>query len=634
MISEHASPLATLGGVDAGGQNVYVAETARQLAAVGHEVDVYTRRDNPDLDDTVAFAPGVRIVHIDAGPAEPVRKEDLFGLMEEFGERTVARCALRSYDIVHANFFMSGMVAMRLKRELDLPFVITFHALGKVRRMHQGPEDCFPDQRFAIEEEIVREADRIIAECPQDEEDLVRLYHAHPDRIVIVPCGFSAREFFPIDRTLARRRVGLPEDVPIILQLGRMVPRKGVATVVRAHARLLREHGIEARLVIVGGTEDYFDPRATPEHGRLASIVEEEGTGEYVTFTGRRDRGALKYYYSAADVFVTSPWYEPFGITPLESMACGTPVIGTNVGGIKFSVRDGETGYLVPPRDPDALAERMAHYFSSPALQKVLARQSLERVRSLFTWDSVANRIDTVYKDVVAGRLPHVTEETRSVIDHAFDALAEALTDARRHLTDSLQEVSSLIADRLSKGSKVLVAGNGGSAAEAQHFAAELVGRFLIPERRALPAMALCADGAVITAWANDMGYERAFARQVEAFGEPGDILIGLTTSGNSQNLIHAFETARDKGVTTVAIAGCGGGRLRALADRSLIVLSADVQRIQELQLAIIHMLCELIEVQVVAAEGNELSVVAATAEPPLALLPRLDGHSARAAMR
>src|SRR5262249_43770044 len=154
---------------------------------------------------------------------------------------------------------------------------------------------------------------------------------------------------------------GLHPDEPLILQLGRMVRRKGVENVIRGFACLLRRHGISARLLIVGGETSEPDPAATPEIGRLMSVAREEGVEGLVLFVGRRDREMLKYYYSAADVFVTTPWYEPFGITPVEAMACGTPVVGANVGGIKFTVRDGEAGYLVPPEDPEALAERLAH---------------------------------------------------------------------------------------------------------------------------------------------------------------------------------------------------------------------------------------------------------------------------------
>ena len=406
MISEHASPLAALGGVDSGGQNVYVAQLARQLGRIGHEVDVFTRRDSSELPPVVAMAPNVRVIQVRAGPANNIPKEQLLPHMPAFTREMLRWADGDAYDLVHANFFMSGLVGAELKARLGLPLVVTFHALGRVRRMHQGAADGFPEERIEIEERVVREADRIIAECPQDEADLIQQYDAEPSRVSIVPCGFDRSELWPMSKALARYSLGLPSEEPLLLQLGRMVPRKGVDTAIRALAPLRDRHGISARLLVVGGASDEPDPRLTPEIGRLQEVAAEAGVGDQVTFVGRRGRGRLRYYYSAADAFITTPWYEPFGITPLESMACGTPVIGSNVGGIKFSVRDGETGYLVPPRDPDAVADRAAQLFRYPKLRAVFGRQAITRVNDLFTWERVAGQIASVY-----GR---VLDETRS----------------------------------------------------------------------------------------------------------------------------------------------------------------------------------------------------------------------------
>jgi D-inositol-3-phosphate glycosyltransferase len=404
LISEHASPLGLLGGVDGGGQNVYVAQVAKRLAALGHAVDVFTRRDDPGQPFVRAWEGGVRVVHVPAGPAAYVRKEDLYPLMPEF-TRAVLRFIDREearYDVLHANFWMSGLVAAEIKRTLGTPFVVTFHALGRVRRLHQGEADGFPDARFAVEERVAAEADRIIAECPQDEHDLLTLYDADPARITIVPCGFDDGELWPVEKARARAHLGLPPGERVVLHLGRMVPRKGVDTVVRGFARLMREHRIAARLLLVGGERDDPDPAATPEIGRLHAIAADEGVADAVTFTGRRRRDVLRWYYSAADVFVTTPWYEPFGITPVEAMACGTPVVGADVGGIKYSVRDGETGLLVPPRDPAAVATALARLYADPALLRRMQRRSIERANRFFTWQRVAAELADVYERVLA----------------------------------------------------------------------------------------------------------------------------------------------------------------------------------------------------------------------------------------
>lgn len=405
MISEHASPLDCLGGVDSGGQNVYVAQVAKQLAALGYEVDIFTRRDDAGVPDLVECRPGMRVIHVNAGPPTFVPKEELLPFMDEF-RRGLLRFADGQgidYDLMHAHFFMSGLVAADIKRRRGWPFVITFHALGRVRRLHQREADRFPDERIAIERRVMDEADRIIAECPQDEEDQVKLYGTRREKISLVPCGFDKSELWPVPTREARREVGLNTHEPVVLHVGRMVPRKGVDNTVRGFARLVLQHGVQARLVIVGGESDEPDPVLTPEIGRLQQIAAAEGVAECVQFVGRKRRADLKYYYSAADVFVTTPWYEPFGITPLEAMACGTPVIGANVGGIKYSVRDGHTGYLVPPNDADALGERLAYLLRRPQLLRRFSQQAIERVNRQFTWKRISAQIADVYEELLTG---------------------------------------------------------------------------------------------------------------------------------------------------------------------------------------------------------------------------------------
>lgn len=419
LISEHASPLATLGGVDNGGQNVYVAQVARALAALGCQVDVFTRRDDSELEEVYRWEPGVRIIHVPAGPPRYIEKEGLLPYMKQFARYMIQFIRRYGrYDLIHANFWMSGLVAAIVKRDLGIPFVITFHALGRVRRVFQGENDAFPDARFAVEDYVIAAADRIIAECPQDKEDLTHFYRANPRRVTIVPAGFDSREMEPIEQAAARRLLGLDPHERIILQLGRIVPRKGIDNVISGLARLVHDHGISARLLVVGGETEDPSPSATPELARLMKIARDGNVAGLVTFTGRRQRDLLKYYYSAADVFVSTPWYEPFGITPLEAMACGTPVIGANVGGIKFTVVDGKTGFLVPPNDPQALAARLAEIFQNQTLRRALGRQAVERVQAHFTWSRITGQLFEVYDAVIRETQPQAAvEHTRAGVD-------------------------------------------------------------------------------------------------------------------------------------------------------------------------------------------------------------------------
>jgi glycosyltransferase involved in cell wall biosynthesis len=407
LISEHASPLAAVGGIDAGGQNIYVAQIARQLGRLGYTVDVFTRRDSGRLPELVDYAPGVRIVNVPAGPPSYVRKEEMLPLMEEFSDY-VCEFARRDggYLLSHANFFMSALVSARLKERLGTPFVVTFHALGRVRRRHQRDADQFPLERLQIEERTIACADGIIAECPQDRADLTTLYGADQRRISVIPCGFDKGEFWPITKPFARRALSFASSEPLLLSVGRLTPRKGLDNLIRGLARLSQEQGIRARLVIVGGNSDLADPALTPEIARLQALAAEEGVADRVLFTGRRSREFLKLYYSAADLFVTTPWYEPFGITPLEAMACGTPVIGADVGGIRFSVMNGVTGFLVPPNDPAVLAARAAELLRDPQRMKEMGRSGIQRVHAQFTWPKVARSISVFYEQVLGVRMP------------------------------------------------------------------------------------------------------------------------------------------------------------------------------------------------------------------------------------
>ncbi len=402
MVSEHASPLADLGGVDCGGQNVYVRHVARQLARLGHRVDVFTRRERPAQREVVPFDAGCRVIHVPAGPAAVLPKEALLPHMHAFGRSLLNHCAQAQaagdgYDVIHANFFMSGLASLTASARLHLPLVMTFHALGRVRRLHQGSADGFPDARFAIEETLVQRADRLIAECPQDQADLETLYHARPDQIDVVPCGFDAAEFAPIDRAEARRRLGVPADAFVVLQLGRMVARKGVDNVIEAIGKLPADARERVRLYVVGGNTVEPDPQATPELARLQAVAANAGVATQTVFVGKRGRADLRAWYSACDVFVSTPWYEPFGITPVEAMACGRAVIGADVGGIRSTVRDGRTGFLVPPKDPQALAARLLQLMQQPELCREFGQAGLVRARMLYTWLGVAGQLEKAY---------------------------------------------------------------------------------------------------------------------------------------------------------------------------------------------------------------------------------------------
>ncbi len=399
-MSEHASPLALLGGQDAGGQNVYVDEVSRNLGRLGYAVDVFTRRDNEDVPEVVDWAPGVRIVHLQAGPSRFLLKDEIWPFMGEFRDALLSFMVRDriSYQLIHGNFWMSGSVAASLRHQLGVPAVQIFHAMGKTKQRHQGAADTSPHERIRVETDVVRQVDRLIAQCPSEQAELVDDYGADPQKVVIIPSAVNIDIFYPVPRDEARRRIGLSPDDLVVVYVGRMLPRKDVRNVVRAVALLAQRTTLPVKLLLVGGETAEPDPVVTPEIGALQQLTAELGIEDRVRFVGKRQPEVLRDFYSAGDVAVTTPWYEPFGLTPLEAMACGRPVVGSAVGGITFTVEDGVTGFLVPPRDPEALAAKLEELLSEPEMRARMGRAARARVEREFTWPTVAQRTAALYE--------------------------------------------------------------------------------------------------------------------------------------------------------------------------------------------------------------------------------------------
>ncbi|HEY6745954.1 MAG TPA: glycosyltransferase [Mycobacteriales bacterium] len=397
MVSEHASPLAAVGGVDAGGQNVHVESLARALARAGHGVTVYTRRDAADLPDRIRTADGVVVEHLTAGPAAPLPKDDLLPLLGELSSALAARLAADRPDVVHAHFWMSGLAALSATRGLDIPVVQTFHALGVTKRRFQGRHDTSPPVRIRMERALARNADRVIATSTDEVAELLRV-GAFRDRITVVPCGVDVEQFTP-DGPAAEKG-----DRPQLLCIGRLVPRKGFDTVIRALAAIP-----DAELVIAGGpvAEKLDDD---PEAARLRRLAQRFGVADRLRLIGAVPRPDMPALLRSADVVVCTPWYEPFGIVPLEAMACGVPVVANAVGGFLDTVVDGATGTLVPPRRPDQLAAAVRKLLSEPFWREAYGTAGVDRARSRYSWDRIAAGTLAVYEDLL-GRGAPVTDD-------------------------------------------------------------------------------------------------------------------------------------------------------------------------------------------------------------------------------
>lgn len=398
MVSEHASPLATLGGVDAGGQNVHVAALSAALAERGHDVTVYTRRDDPSLPERVRMRPGVEVVHVDAGPPSPVPKDELLPFMGDFGRVLAAHWRREVPDVVHSHFWMSGVAALEAADRLGParpPVAHTFHALGNVKRRHQGAEDTSPPERETLEPGVGHRADTVIATCSDEAFELIPL-GVPSNRIAVVPCGVDTGLFAPDGPAEARGRRFR------IMTVGRLVPRKGVGSTITALARLAAAGRDDVELVVIGGSRGPDEVMQDPDVQRLRERARAEGVEHLVEFRGQVPHAELPAALRSADVVVCAPWYEPFGIVPLEAMAVGVPVIAAAVGGLIDTVVHGRTGLHVPPRDPDAIAGAIETLRDDPELRAELGRAGVARAHSRYTWAKVAADTERVYRGLAA----------------------------------------------------------------------------------------------------------------------------------------------------------------------------------------------------------------------------------------
>ena len=389
MLSVHTCPLAALGGKHTGGMNVYVRELSRELGRMGVEVDVYTRSQNPAIPRVVALGERAHVIHVPAGPERSLAREGVADHLEEFVDGVEEwRIARGDYDLIYAHYWLSGLVGLALRERWTVPVVQMFHTLGRLKNsVARSTSEVEPLRRIEAESHLVSAVDRMIAANVVESDHLRRLYEADRARIAIVPCGVDTTLFRPGDRGEARRELGLG-DHPIVLYVGRLEPIKGLDTLLDAVGRLYAT-GHQVELLVVGGDPD--DEPAGRE-AQLRQRIEALGLSATVRFVGAQPQDALPAYYVAADVTVLPSHYESFGMVALEAMACGSPVVGSRVGGLTTTVRDGVTGHLVPEGDVDALAQRLADLIDDPDAGERLGREGA-RWAVQHRWPCVAEAI-------------------------------------------------------------------------------------------------------------------------------------------------------------------------------------------------------------------------------------------------
>lgn len=409
VISMHSSPMGELGTRDTGGMSVYVGEIARRLASMGHAVDIFTRIQSSGRQSIIRPFEGVRVIHLAAGPPEPLSQTALHGCLGEFFENMerFRRHEGASYDLVHSHYYLSGQIGLWARKLWHAPLVFTAHTLGTAKNRY-GTAVREPEWRIAVEERVCRECDLILAGTEREKSDLVQLCGALPQRVRVVPCGVDLDTFRPLNRLESRAKLGLKADERVLLYVGRFDPIKGVDRLIEAVSDLRRE--ISLRLLLVGGGGE-----SAPEDRSLRALCARLSLDGCVTFEGRRAHGDLPDYYRAADALVLPSYYESFGLVVLEALACGTPVVATRVGIVEDIVRNGVNGGVVSESSAAGLAKGIHHLLGRCDAHGVRADAIHATVRD-YDWNTVAERIDLEYRMLTGwgGSLQGERKEERS----------------------------------------------------------------------------------------------------------------------------------------------------------------------------------------------------------------------------
>ena len=410
MISYHTCPLATLGGKDTGGMNVYVRDLTRELGRLGIHVDVFTRSQDEHVPHVLHdLGYGNRVVHIPAGPEQPSPKQELPDYIPEFvqGIKQFAAEKGLCYDLIHSHYWMSGLAAEMLSDAwCGIPIIQMFHTLGEMKnRIAQSDDERETPARLEGERQILTRADRIIAATLAEKAQLEWLYKADARKITIIPPGVDTGRFYPIPKDEAKAFIGIPSEDRMVLFVGRIEPLKGLDTLIRAMACTgLENSDCPAYLAIIGGDPSANPEEMTSEMTSLQQLCRDLKMDRTVVFLGKRGQDTLPYYYSAAEVLVMPSHYESFGMVALEAMACGTPVIASQVGGLAFLIQDGVTGYHVPGGDSDALCEKLTLLLGNAEKRETMGASAAEEAKA-YSWDKIAEQMLAVYESLVQ---PHL----------------------------------------------------------------------------------------------------------------------------------------------------------------------------------------------------------------------------------
>ena len=382
FITLHACPLAAPGQGKSGGMNVYVRQLAGALSDMGMKIDIFTREHLDVVNRVETIGPNVRVIHLKAGEPD-AHLGDLYALLPDFLERLndFREEEGLEYDVVHSHYWLSAWVGRELSQAINVPHVVTFHTLSLIKMQSRAGEIEQTERPF-VEAEVMATADRIIAFSPHERDSMARLYGADACKVSLVPCGVDLEVFRPLDQKSVRSRLGLNGE-KILLYVGRVEPIKGLDLLVETAAQMDSTEGV--RMMVVGA-----DVNGDREMDRVKQLAKERDLEDKIDFVGQVDHDDLPLYYNAADVCVVPSYYESFGLVALESMACGTPVVATRVGGLSTIIHHGRTGYLKSWRCPEAFANSVEMIISSDGLQQSMGEAARKRAEGM-GWDNVAS---------------------------------------------------------------------------------------------------------------------------------------------------------------------------------------------------------------------------------------------------
>lgn len=399
VISYHTCPLTDEEDAEIGGMNTYILELSKALSKKGYVIDIYTRCVDKDSPKVMKVLKNLRVIHLGAGEPVKIPKKKLAQYIPEFIENLnlfIGKEKL-SYDLISAHYYLSGRIGLELKNKYQIPLFITFHTLALMKNLVAKSEEEKEDfGRIKTEFELVKYADKVIATSAADREYIHALYNCPLSKISILTPGVDLKLFKPLDKYAAKKIIGADLNRKLILFVGRIEPLKGIDVILYAIKILVQKSpDLKICLWIVGGNKIEDQEKWSVELKRLEQIRQVLRLEILVNFVGKKDRNILPYYYNASEIVLMPSQYESFGITALEAMACGIPVIITDVAGVSGLFDKKHRSLLTSSSNPIRLAKKIKNLLLNEGEHKKMSEEVYKRVQDL-SWDKLTDKFSQI----------------------------------------------------------------------------------------------------------------------------------------------------------------------------------------------------------------------------------------------